>query len=123
MENETTFARQLDLCPPDRLAFPITLIGAGAIGSAVALTLAKMGCSDITVFDHDSLEEHNIPNQICRPDKIGMKKTEALAGLIDELCGVKITSRGVKYVGQRLSKLVIVAVDSMDARRSIWKSA
>ena len=122
MENETTFARQLDLCPPDRLAFPITLIGAGAIGSAVALTLAKMGCTDITVFDHDILEEHNIPNQICRPDKIGMKKTEALAGLIDDLCGVKITSRGVKYVGQRLSKLVIVAVDSIEARGRIWVS-
>jgi hypothetical protein len=32
------FWRQLELCPPDKLQFPITVIGAGAIGSATVVT-------------------------------------------------------------------------------------
>ena len=51
------FWRQLDLCPPDKLKFPITVIGAGAIGSAAVVTLAKMGCSNITVYDEDTLTD------------------------------------------------------------------
>ena len=123
MDESSTYWRQLDICSPEKLAFPITVIGAGAIGSAVALNLAKMGCSDITVFDHDDLEPHNAPNQMCRPDRIGKKKVAALADLIRELCGVEIVQRPVKYVGQRLSEVVIVAVDSMDARNAVWKAA
>jgi hypothetical protein len=32
------FWRQLDLCPPEKLQFPVTVIGAGAIGSATVVT-------------------------------------------------------------------------------------
>ena len=48
MENNR-YWRQLDLCPPDKLTFAITVLGAGAIGSSAVLTLAKMACSNITV--------------------------------------------------------------------------
>ena len=67
MENNR-FWRQLDLCPPDKLTFPITVIGAGAIGSATVVTLAKMGWSNITVYDEDDLADHNFPNQMSRCD-------------------------------------------------------
>lgn len=123
MDESARFWRQADLCPPEKLNFPITLVGAGAIGSAVALNLAKMGCSDIAVFDHDALELHNAPNQMCRPDRIGMNKAQALAELVDGLCGAKLKARPVKYVGQRLSEVVVLAVDSMEARRAAWRVA
>ncbi len=123
MLNRERFLRQLDICPPEKLAFPITVIGAGAIGSATVLTLAKMGCSNITVWDHDILEEHNIPNQICRPCCVGEPKVEALGALTLDLAGVSLKARREEYRGQRLSGVVIAAVDSMSTREEIWGRA
>ena len=50
--------RQLDILPPEQTITPITIIGAGAIGSFVALSLAKMGFDDITVYDFDKIESY-----------------------------------------------------------------
>lgn len=115
------YLRQLDLCPSEKLTFPITLIGAGAIGSATAVTLAKMGCTSLTVWDHDVLNEHNLPNQLCRPAMIGRPKVEALAELVFDLTEAEIQARPEKYLGQRLEGVVIAAVDSMDVRQTVWK--
>lgn len=115
------FLRQLDICPPEKLQFPITVIGAGAIGSATVLTLAKMGCGNITVWDDDILEEHNIPNQTCKPSCVGRPKVEALRELVYELTDVKIKAEQRHYRGQRLEGLVIAAVDNMETRQVIWK--
>jgi len=52
-ENTNRFLRQLDILPPEKIQFPIVVIGAGAIGSATVVTLAKMGCSSITVWDYE----------------------------------------------------------------------
>jgi len=115
------FLRQLDIVPPERLAFPVTVIGAGAIGSATVLTLAKMGCSTITVWDDDVLAEHNVPNQICRPSAVGRPKVEALADLVRDLTEVRIGARNARYRGQRLEGVVIAATDNMDSRQTVWR--
>ena len=117
------FDRQLDIVPPEKLCFPITVIGAGAIGSAVVVTLAKMGCSDITVWDMDTLEDVNVPNQICKLSMVGRPKTEALAELVSELAGSQIKQVIRCYVGQRLEGVVIVATDNMTCRQNVWKRA
>ena len=119
--SEARFQRQLDIVAPEQLAFPIVVIGAGAVGSATVVTLAKMGCSDITVWDDDLLEEHNIPNQLCKPAMVGRPKVEALRELTLELTEVAIKVENRRYRGQKLRGLVIAAVDSMDARQVIWK--
>jgi len=119
--SEARFQRQLNIVSPEQLAFPIVVIGAGAIGSATVITLAKMGCSDITVWDDDLLEEHNIPNQLCKPAMLGHPKVEALRELTLELTEVAIKTENRRYRGQKLRGLVIAAVDSMDARQAIWK--
>jgi len=116
------FWRQLDICPPDKLQFPVTIIGAGAIGSATVITLAKMGCGDITVYDHDTVEEHNLPNQFLLANSIGMPKVHALATLVFQLTETNIKPIAQRYRGQRLEGVVICAVDSMDARATIWKA-
>ena len=116
------FWRQLDICSPDKLAFQVTVIGAGAIGSAAVVTLAKMGCSDITVYDEDVLNEHNIPNQMCLEGYVDHPKVDALAHLVEMLCGTKIRAIPSHYRGQRLEDVVISAVDSMAARQMIWKA-
>ena len=80
-----------------------------------------MGCSNITVWDHDTLEEHNASNQLCRLDAIGKPKAEALAQLTTDLTGVSLKPICAPYRGQRLQGVVIVAVDSMSARQGVWK--
>jgi len=116
------FWRQLDICPPEKLQFPITVIGAGAIGSAAVITLAKMGCANITVYDHDTVEEHNLPNQFALVSCLGQPKVEALKALVGQLAEVEIRGISERYRGQRLGGVVICAVDSMDARGVIWKT-
>ncbi|MCD6298918.1 MAG: ThiF family adenylyltransferase [Deltaproteobacteria bacterium] len=120
---QNRFLRQLEIVPPEKLAFPITVIGAGAIGSATVVTLAKMGCSDITVWDADTLEDVNIPNQLCKPAMISRPKVEALAELVDELTEVRIKQINRRYMGQRLKGVVIVTVDNMTTRQKVWKRA
>jgi len=116
------FWRQLDLCPPEKLTFPITVIGAGAIGSAVVVSLAKMGCSDITVWDEDVLADHNIPNQMCLPEYVGFPKVDALAHLVEMLTGTKIKPVSRHYRGERLEGVAITATDSMAARQMVWRA-
>jgi len=118
---EARFQRQLDIVSPEQLSFPIVVIGAGAIGSATVVTLAKMGCSDITVWDDDLLEEHNVPNQLCKPSMVGHPKVEALRELTMDLTEVVIKVENRRYRGQKLRGVVIAAVDSMDARLAIWR--
>lgn len=118
---QNRFIRQLDIVPLEKLAFPITVIGAGAIGSATVISLAKMGCSDITVWDSDTLEELNIPNQICKTSMVGLPKVEALAELADELTENRIKKVNQRYLGQSLDSVVIITVDNMTARQKLWK--
>src|SRR3990172_4551051 len=122
-ENSERYLRQLEILPPEKLRFPITVIGAGAIGSATVVTLAKMGRSNLTVWDDDLLESHNIPNQLCQMSMVGRPKVEALQALTLELTDVTIRTENRRYQGQRLEGVVIAAVDDMTARQSIWRRA
>jgi molybdopterin/thiamine biosynthesis adenylyltransferase len=119
------FLRQLDILPPEKLCFPITVIGAGAIGSAAVVTLAKMGCSDITVWDDDRLAEHNISNQMCLAGEAGVNKVLALQKLVCLLCGATpiIKMRAERYRGQAFTGVVIAATDNMEARQEVWRRA
>ena len=123
IRDQTRFLRQLDIVAPEKLQFPITVIGAGAIGSATVITLAKMGCGNVTVWDDDLLEEANISNQMCKPSMVGQPKVEALRELVQDLTNVTIETENRRYRGQRLSGVVIAAVDSMMPRKDIWRRA
>ena len=61
---ERNFSRGMDLFDPvAHGAKKILIVGAGGIGSTTAYTLAKMGCSNITVVDFDEVEIHNCSSQ------------------------------------------------------------
>ena len=121
MRPEDIYHRQLDIVPLDRLRKArVTVIGCGAVGSFTAFTLAKMGVGKITVYDHDTVTEHNLPNQLFRIQDIGKEKVVALREIVEEFHGINVETRG-KYLDQPLGGIVIVAVDSMDARISLWE--
>lgn len=101
----------------------ITIIGVGATGSWLALMLAKIGVKDITVYDFDTVEEHNIANQAFSMKDIGRPKVDALKDLIMENTGIEIKAINEKFTNQRLFGYVFLMVDSMKERKRIWEEA
>ena len=118
---ETRYMRQSGFLSTDRLNTKLNIIGAGAIGSFTALTLAKMGFTDITVYDPDTVELHNLPNQFYRECDIGKPKVAALKEIILAFTGTKIKSYQEMYRDRNISGITISGVDSMDARIAIWR--
>lgn len=120
---ELDWTRQLSLINPERLQFPITVIGAGGIGSPTALALAKMGCGDLSIWDFDRVEEHNIANQFYPLDAVGKLKVEALTSVVETFAGLqpRIVPRAFT-TEERISGVVCACVDTMEARTDIWNA-
>ncbi len=118
------FLRQLDIVKPEELNIPITIIGAGATGSAITLNLAMMGCRDISVYDGDKLEEHNIPNQICIKSMIGQDKVRSLRVISQVHTGteIHIGNWNRRSIGKYRKGIVIFCVDTMKTRQKLWKT-
>ncbi|MCA9354834.1 MAG: ThiF family adenylyltransferase [Candidatus Kaiserbacteria bacterium] len=116
------FAHQMNLFDP-RLARPVVVIGAGAIGSWVTLALAKMGVSDITVIDGDTVASHNGSMSLYTGADTARLKVEVLRERVRELAGVEIKVVPEMYSGGPLPKgvTVIASVDTIPARKLIWK--
>lgn len=117
-----SIARQLDLIPPKILDSPITIIGAGAIGSWVALGLAKSGFRKLAVFDHDTVDIVNMSSQFYGISDVGKLKVEALADRIEEMTGEMITGIPEKWTGMKMKGVVVMAVDSMEVRKQIFEA-
>lgn len=112
--------RQLDIIPLAVLGEPITIIGAGAVGSWTTLSLAKMGFGNIQVMDFDTVTIENLSSQFYRMKDIGKFKVDALKDLVHEFTGFSIQANTEAYVNTKLNGTVICAVDSMKVRRAIF---
>jgi len=118
--NADHLTRQMDLIPMDRLNERITVIGAGAVGSWVVLSLTKMGFTNIKVYDHDTISIENMNCQFYPYKGIGKPKVEVLQSMIKSFANVEIEVVNGKYEdGMPLEGIVISAVDSMDVRKMI----
>lgn len=114
--------RQADLLPlKQRANVNITIVGAGGIGSSVAIALAKMGIHNLNIYDPDILEDHNVGNQFLPANFLGRKKVEALKYLMDLLAPDNLaTYYPHEYLDHSNGDIIILAVDSMRARKAIW---
>ena len=72
-----THLRQIDSVNP-MLIPPITIIGCGATGSVAGVLCGKMGAQMMHLWDGDTIEEHNISNQMFPNEHLGRNKAEAL---------------------------------------------
>jgi len=116
------FTRQLDIFNPEKHGrVPISLIGAGSVGSMVAILVAKVGFTNIEVWDGDKVEPHNLPNQFFMIDSLKKKKVDALSSLVNLMTGVKLKTHAEKYKDQPLRGIIITALDSMDARKIVFE--
>lgn len=115
------FIRQIGILDPEEIIFPVTVIGAGGIGSFLVPVLAKMGCKRITVYDPDTIEDLNLPNQMFDTDDIGKYKVDALRDIVKRQTGTEITAvKSLFPSGDNLKGIVISGVDSMESRLNIW---
>jgi molybdopterin/thiamine biosynthesis adenylyltransferase len=128
--NKMNLHRQLGIIDPELLKKPITIVGAGGIGSITTLLLAKMGFENITVWDDDVIEEHNIPNQML-PLKgeeqsdgnyLGAAKVSALSNLCYDMTGNGIKQREELFDNSRVEGILVLAVDNMKTRKEIFAS-
>ena len=128
------YLRQLNLLDPSQIGKKsITLIGAGATGSYVALLLAQMGWGDqhkgqgiLRVFDGDKIEDHNLCNQIYEPSQVGKPKVEALKEIILRKCEFEIEVHN-EMVDEKTdpkliqSNYVMLLTDTMKSRKDIFE--
>ncbi|MBX9685091.1 MAG: ThiF family adenylyltransferase [Candidatus Obscuribacterales bacterium] len=117
--------RHISIIDPDAFGNRrIDVIGAGATGSKVVLSLAKLGLQKIRVFDFDEVARHNIGNQAFGNDDIGKKKVDALSELVYRQTGLKLDARCEKVDGsQELGPIVFLLTDTMASRKEIWERA
>ncbi|MDO8521436.1 MAG: ThiF family adenylyltransferase [bacterium] len=114
------FDQQVHVFDPT-LARPLTIIGAGQVGSQLAMAVAKMGCTDVCVWDDDVVASHNPPASEYRKCDILRPKVEALAEIIREATGVEMVTCNRRYTGEPLNTAVASCVDGMDERKTIWE--
>jgi molybdopterin/thiamine biosynthesis adenylyltransferase len=115
--------RHSELFDAEKFDDAVTVIGAGATGSWLVLQLANLGITNITVYDFDTVEEHNVPNQLYGLTDIGKPKVQALYEYIKEQTGLVIKGKNEKYEKQRLGGYVFLMVDSMAERKRIYEES
>ena len=117
--------RHLPLFSPDAFGQKrIDVIGAGATGSRIVLSLAKQGIQHIHVWDFDRVENHNVPNQAFGLADVGRLKVEALHDIVKYQTGTDIIVHPDRVDGsQQLGEVVYILTDTMSSRREIWDGA
>jgi molybdopterin-synthase adenylyltransferase len=106
-------------------AVPITLCGAGALGSLLADNLARQGVRQWKVIDRDRVEEHNVSTQLYGEADVGAWKVEALRNRLFRVASVEIEAVA-KELTERNSRsllkgsgVVIDVFDNSTARRLV----
>jgi len=99
----------------------VDVIGCGATGSRIVLSLAKLGVENIHVWDFDTVEEHNLANQVFGLPDIGRPKVAALADIVKRDAGVTLNVHPEKVCGsESFGEVVFLLTDTMASRKEIW---
>lgn len=110
--------------PSDLNDMRVDIVGVGATGSRIALSLAKLGIQHIHIWDFDIVEPHNIANQAFGLSDCGKPKVEALAAIIKAQTGLDVTAHNEKVTGRTsLGNIVFLLTDTMASRKEIWDGA
>lgn len=99
----------------------ISLIGCGSVGSAVAEQLARMGFSNIHLYDFDTVDAHNITNQTFNAEDIGKLKVDCCAQHMREInpdINLVTHDKGLQepYI---TNGIIILAVDNIELRKTM----
>lgn len=114
-----------DYFSPTKVGSRCHIIGCGSVGSTVAENLVRLGVTNITLYDFDTVAEHNIANQMFFSSDIGKPKTEALFDILCKInpevkSTIKICNDGWTE-STRLNGYVFLCVDNIEVRKNIVK--
>jgi len=120
--------RHQEIFNPVHHQLPVSIIGAGATGSRVFEALIKLGVDDLTVYDFDTVEPHNLANQLYGQHHVGIPKVQALAewytSYIEEQIpdSIRFINRRVPDAQAPLKGVVFLLTDTMESRREIFNA-
>lgn len=115
-------AKSYEYFNPTNITAPIHIIGCGSVGATVAEMLVRLGLQNITLWDMDVVNSHNLANQIFRNKDIGLPKVVALKNI---LCDINpeledfLVLEENGWDGDRLSGYIFLCVDSIELRHRI----
>jgi molybdopterin/thiamine biosynthesis adenylyltransferase len=103
----------------------VAICGTGAIGSNLAMNLARQGFSSLILIDRDRVEPHNLGTQVwCEPE-VGLPKAECLRNrLFDEL-GLETVAKSKEFTSRNARKLlqgatvVAESFDNSESRKAV----
>ena len=107
---------------PEKDDSRIHIVGCGSVGSTVAENLARCGVTKFTLWDFDTVEPHNLANQMFRQQDVGRLKVDALK---DILCDINpeladsVSAKPEGWRGKLMSGYIFLCVDSIELRRQI----
>jgi len=102
----------------------VAVIGAGAVGNEVLKNLALLGVGKISIFDFDTIEEHNLTRSVLfREADVGRNKAEVAAERVADLdANVSVNAHVgdfwslLRFDDLRKMDAVFCCVDSFEAR-------
>jgi len=106
---------------------PITICGAGAIGSNLAMNLARMGVNKLTLIDRDRVEERNIGTQVYSVSDVGGRKAEILRNTLYRELGTDCKAVVQDLSDTNLTKLlkgaeiIVDAFDNSVSRKALFE--
>mgnify|MGYP000496432194 FL=1 len=118
------FSRQINILNPEEFNTKINIIGAGATGSWIAFSLAKMGLSNLHIYDFDEVGMHNLPNQMFGVRDIDRNKALSIRNIIKLFTGFTVNARNEKVDGSvPMQGIVFMLTDTMKSRKDIYNRA
>lgn len=123
-EKNPRYSRQDRIVPQALLEQQqIAIIGVGAVGREVGRTLACNGAKNITIFDFDTVEEHNCSTQGYHDADIGRPKVECTAEEMTRLNkNIQITAVNDRWRPKKGQKFdaAFFCVDSLSMREKLF---
>lgn len=117
--------RSYEFFKPEKCDGRVHIIGCGAVGSTIAENIARLGLTNVSLYDFDTVEAHNVANQMFYATDIGKLKVDAVAEMMTRINpDIEIGTKGLRlfkhgYSDQPLDGYVFLAVDNIELRKKI----
>lgn len=127
--SDLNLSRHLPIFNPQHHTAPIHIIGAGATGSRLWLALVELGITNMSIYDFDTVESHNLANQIYLNQDIGKPKVDALRDYYKLKTGMS-PPNNMHFINEKITPFwrnefegfVILLTDTMSSRREIFNT-
>lgn len=115
-------SKSYDFFQPEKDDTKIHIVGCGSVGSTIAENLARCGVKNMVLWDFDTVEAHNIVNQMFRQQDVGKSKVEALKDILCDINPEIVDTVELKpegWQGKLMSGYIFLCVDNIELRRQI----